>query len=378
MSSVDADRRALLLSGSLGMGHDVVAEACASSLSGRGWQCRTLDAMRLLGPGAGALGEQVFRGLLALPGAYDAFHFSQLRRGGRLARWTDAAASARLAPRLRAELADRPVRLVVSVFATGAAVAERLKREHPGLVSAVFCTDVGVHRLWVHEGTDLFLVTSETAACYVRRFRPEATVAVVPAPVRAAFYDPPPQREARAALGVPPDVPCVLLMSGAWGLGPLVGSAAALAAAGVRVLAVAGRNTVLAERLRALSARQPHVVPFGFTDRVPVLMAASDLVITASGDTCNEARVIGRDLLLLDVVPGHGRDNLQHELERGGAEVVSTDPATLVRAALAALSRVRRPATRVVGTPDGWEQAFTAALARVGLADTVPVPMPVP
>src|SRR5512142_160838 len=132
------------------MGHDVVAEACASSLSGRGWQCRTLDTMRLLGPGAGALGEQVFRGLLALPGAYDAFHFSQLRRGGRLARWTDAAAAA------------RPVRLVVSVFATGGAVAECLKREHPGLVSAVFCTDVGVHRLWVHEGTDLFLVTSET------------------------------------------------------------------------------------------------------------------------------------------------------------------------------------------------------------------------
>ena len=27
----------------------------------------------------------------------------------------------------------------------------------------------------------------------------------------------------------------------------------------------------------------------------------------------------GRDLLLLDVIAGHGRENLQHELERGDA-----------------------------------------------------------
>ena len=50
-------------------------------------------------------------------------------------------------------------------------------------------------------------------------------------------------------------------------------------------------------------------------------MAASDLVITSSGDTCTEARTVGRPLLLLDVVQGHGRDNLQHELELGDAAV---------------------------------------------------------
>ena len=58
---------------------------------------------------------------------------------------------------------------------------------------------------------------------------------------------------------------------------------------------------------------------FGFTDRIPELMAAADLVITSSGDTCAEARAVGRPLLLLDLVPGHGRDNLQHELELGDA-----------------------------------------------------------
>ena len=50
-------------------------------------------------------------------------------------------------------------------------------------------TDSYAHRLWVHEGTDLFLVTSHLAACSVRRYRPRARVEVVSAPARPEFYD---------------------------------------------------------------------------------------------------------------------------------------------------------------------------------------------
>ena len=39
---------ALLLSGSIGMGHDALAAACATALAARGFSTRTLDAMRLL------------------------------------------------------------------------------------------------------------------------------------------------------------------------------------------------------------------------------------------------------------------------------------------------------------------------------------------
>jgi processive 1,2-diacylglycerol beta-glucosyltransferase len=69
-------RQALLLSGSLGAGHDVVAGACAASLRRHGWSTQTLDAMRLLGRVSATSGEAVFRGMLAVPGLYDAFHFS--------------------------------------------------------------------------------------------------------------------------------------------------------------------------------------------------------------------------------------------------------------------------------------------------------------
>jgi UDP-N-acetylglucosamine:LPS N-acetylglucosamine transferase len=363
-------RAALLLSGSLGMGHDVVAAACAASLRRRGFSTRTTDSLRMMGGRAGSAGEHVFRAMVAVPGLYDAVHFSQMRTGGPLTRVIEAASNRFLVPELRAELSRTSTDLVISIFATGAAAASRVKAQFPGLVTAVFSTDVCVHRLWVHDNTDLYLVTSPTAARYVRRFHPGARVAVVPTPVRAPFYDPPTQEAARAALGIPAAASCVLLMSGSWGLGPLADAAEALAAAGVWVLAVAGRNARLERRLRESAAGRDRIVPFGFTHRIPELMAASDLVVTSSGDTCSEARVVGRDLLLLDVVPGHGRDNLQEELNRGRADVTSPDGASLARSALTCLDRVKPPSARVAGAPDAWEQAFGAALTQVGLGSS--------
>jgi UDP-N-acetylglucosamine:LPS N-acetylglucosamine transferase len=356
---------ALLLSGSLGMGHDVMAEACAVSLDRRGWTSDTMNSLALMGKAAGGVGERAFRALLGVPGAYDAFHFEQLRLGGRLARLAERGSSKYAVPALEAELDRRPADLLISVFATGAAAAARVRARRPGLRSVVFCTDVCPHRIWVHENTDLYLVTSQTAQAFVRRFHPTAEIAVVPTPVRPQFYAAPAQADARGELGVPGDARCVLLMAGGWGLGPLVALAESLAGAGIHTLAVAGRNASLESALRAAGEGQPRLVPFGFTDRIPTLMAAADLVITSSGDTCSEARVVGRHLLLLDVVPGHGRENLQHELERGAADVAPTDPDGLCRSALACLDRVPPPTARVAQTPEAWEAAFDDALARL-------------
>jgi processive 1,2-diacylglycerol beta-glucosyltransferase len=360
-------RSAVLLSGSLGMGHDVMAEACATTLGAYGWSTQTLDAMRLLGKRGSRAGEAVFRGMLATPGLFDAFHFSALRPGSRLALLTNAAARRRIVPRLRAHLDEHPADLAISVFATGASAVSTLAERYPSMTHVVFCTDVTPHRLWVHPHTDLYLVTSVVAEAAVRRFEPEARVLVIPPAVRAAFYSPPPQWQARAQLGVPPVERCVLLMSGAWGLGPVAEAAEALGDAGVHVLAVAGRNEKLERRLRAVAERQPRVRAFGFTTQIPDLMSAADLVVTSSGDTCTEARTVGRALLLLDVVPGHGRDNLQHELELGDAGVTSAKSGAVVRSALAMLDRIK-PAAEAgpTRTMAAWETAFTSALESIG------------
>jgi len=358
---------ALLLSGSIGMGHETLADACAAKLESDGWSTQTLDLMRLLGRGADSVGDAVFRSMLAVPGLFDAFHFAALRTGNRLAELADAAARRQILPRLRARLDADPADLVLSVFATGASAASQLASRYPSMSHVVFCTDATPHRLWVHRNVDLYLVTSAVAEQAVRRFEPDARVLVVPAPLRAPFYDPPSQPDARRRLGLPEQERCVLLMSGAWGIGPVAKVAEALGNAGVHVLAVAGRNARLERNLRAAAARQPHVRPIGYTTRIAELMAASDLVVTSSGDTCTEARTVGRPLLLLDVVQGHGRDNLQHELELGQAAVSSGRAADVVRGVLAALDQAKPATAGATRTRAAWESAFATALDSLGL-----------
>jgi processive 1,2-diacylglycerol beta-glucosyltransferase len=359
-------RRAVVLSGSLGAGHVAMAEAVAEALPTPAWSVRTVDAMALLGSWSGRWGEAVFRRLLSVPPLYDVLHFGHLRPGSRLAVRLDQAAARRLLPAVQRDLQARPADLLVSVFPTGASVAAAVRRAGLPVRTVVVCPDAVVHRLWAWPGTDLFVVSSGSAAASVRRYLPRAQVVVAVPPVRAAFFQAPPRGPARAALGLTAESSCVLLLGGGWGLGPLVQAAEQLAGAGVEVLAVAGRNRGLERRLRALPATDGRVHVFGFTDQMPQLMAAADVVVTTAGAlTCHEARVVGRPLVLIDALPGHGRDNLQRELELGGAAVAGIRPEE-IRAAVQMVLAGDGPAAPA--PPTGrWAEEFRAALGRVDL-----------
>lgn len=301
--------------------------------------------------------------MLAVPGLYDAFHYAGLRTGGRLAGQTDMAIRQRLVPVLRDRLDRNPVELVISISPAGASAVSTVAARYPSMRHVVFCTDAAPHRLWTHPNVDLYLVTSAAAEPAVQRYQPEARVCVLDPPVRPEFFRAPAQRSARAGLRVPEHGRCVLLIGGSRGLGPLADIASALASRDLSVLVVAGDNARLERKIRA--AANTLVQVFGFTDRMPELMAASDLVITTPGATCMEARTVGRPLLLLDLIQGHGRDNLQHELELGNAAVTSKRPDDVVRSALACLGRMRPAATEPTRSLADWEAQFRVALETV-------------
>src|SRR5438552_16784505 len=148
--SADAERRhALLLSGSLGLGHDVMAAACAHSLEARGWTTETLDAMQLLTSTGSRVGQAVFRSIFAVPGLYDAFHFNALRTGKGIARYLDRQSRQLVVPRLRKHMASCRPDLLVSVFATAASAVGVIKAEFPGVRTMTFCTDANPYAMWV-------------------------------------------------------------------------------------------------------------------------------------------------------------------------------------------------------------------------------------
>ena len=358
---MDRLSRVLFLSGALGRGHDTLATACASDLDEAGVASRTVDCLDLMGGRSGRAGSWAFRRLVASP-VYDSFHFGLLHGDGRLGAWADRSAAGRIHSRLRQEIDEFDPDVLVPVFATGVTAACEVKRAGRDRSVVVFLSDAVAHRLWVHEDVDTFLVTSALAAASIRRYRPEADVRIVDAPVARSFRAPPPQAAARATLGVPGDAKCVLLMAGAWGIGPLDDIAAALASAGFWVLAVAGTNRRLLGRLRSVAARHRNVIALGYTYEVPALMAASDVVVTTSGATCGEARAVGRGLILLDVIPGHGRENLLHQLELGGAAVAPSTPEGVTRAVTAYLAHPDRwwPASAPTGGAGRFVDAIGA------------------
>lgn len=370
--------RAVILSGALGSGHDVVSQVVGDGLGRHGWDVRTLDCMALLGSAGAKVGDRVFRQITTMPGLYDGLHFADFRRGGPMVRFIDREATRRLVPAVKTELDRSPAELLVATFATGASVAAKLRPALPEHKTIVLCTDVDVYWLWVWEEVDLFLVTSQAAAGSVRRYLPRAQVQLVPPLVRPEFYRAPDQESARRTLGVPLDAPCVLIMGGGWGMGPIEDAARALGADGVHVLAVAGRNERLVRRLDALQidggqidgGRSATLHPFGFTDRIPELMSAADVVVTTPGaTTCGEARVVGRHLVIIDSLPGHGRENLQHELEQGDADACGPTGAEVHATVSAVLEQVKRPLPTVVRPAGEWNDAFSTALESIGLND---------
>lgn len=324
--------------------------------------------MALLGGPGRLLGEVAFRRAVSVAPLYDALHFSQLRAGTPLAEAMEAAASARLVPRLRHEIAASGAQLLVSVFATGAGALGRLRSELPDHRVVVICLDAAAHRLWAHEGVDRYVVSSEMTAGTIRQYLPFADVVVLPPPVRPGFFSAPGRAEARDALGVDRAVPCVLLMGGGWGMGLLVDAAAALVSAGYRVLAVAGDNTALRRRLQALARRLPRaggsgVTVYGYTSQVPTLMAACDVVVTTPGQTCHEARVVRRPLVVLDALPGHGRENLLQQMGYGGALACTPRPASVVAGVAAVLEgAVDADAPWPVRDALAWDRLFLHAV----------------
>jgi UDP-N-acetylglucosamine:LPS N-acetylglucosamine transferase len=327
--------------------------------------------MELLGRVESRIGDGVFRWLSARPSIYDSLHFSHFRPGSRLAMAMDRAATKRLVPAVEAALNECGADLLISAFPTGASTAAKLAQRRPDLRTAVLCTDACLHRLWVWPETDLFLVTSEVAAASVQRYLPGAHIVLVPPPVREDFYRVGSQTSARRELGLPATGPCVLVMGGGWGLGPLAAVTAALAGEGIHVLAVAGRNRRLETLLNDLSRTSPFIHPFGFTERVPQLMAAADLVVTTPGaTTCSEARIVGRGLVLLDVLPGHGRENLQHQLEVGNAWACDADPSGVVPSVLTALDCLPLTPPESPYKAGEWEKAVATALTELELGTT--------
>jgi len=182
------------------------------------------------------------------------------------------------------------------------------------------------HVLFAVRGSDAMCAPTEEAARRMRRLGvPLEEIRVTGYPIDRRFLAPPPTPpEARAALGLEPDRPLVLLSLGAEGVGPRTEDwVEALLATDVAatVAVMTARHETLKATLdeRAREARgRTRLVPLGFRHDVPLWLAAADLVVAKAGPASTlEALAVGAPIGHVYVAGVHERLVVDFALSRG-------------------------------------------------------------
>jgi len=210
-----------------------------------------------------------------------------------------------------------------------------LRRTLPGVPFATVVTDlVSVHPLWLCPDVDLLCVPTEPAGqLALGAGVPCEKLRILGLPVSRKFALSASRSEAemvgnrperRRRLGLPADLPLVLLVSGGEGMGPIADIARALAQtlqqdgrpAG-QLAVVCGRNRALQRQLEAVRWEIP-VRVVGFVDNMPEWMGGADLLVTKAGPaTISEAFVMGLPILLSGFIPGQEEGNVPYVVDNG-------------------------------------------------------------
>lgn len=182
-------------------------------------------------------------------------------------------------------------------------------------------TDFDAHAFWVQPTADRFFVaTPEVRAVLAGRGIQQERITVTGIPIAAAFSRSFDRAAARAALGLDPDTPVVLVTAGGAGVGAFEATVAAVLGCGpVQVMAVAGRNEALRRRLASLSVPiGSHLRALGFVTTIEEVMAAADLAVAKSGGlTTSECLAMGLPMVVRDPIPGQEERNADYILEAG-------------------------------------------------------------
>jgi UDP-N-acetylglucosamine:LPS N-acetylglucosamine transferase len=301
--------RFLVLSASMGGGHDTVAAELSDRLTGLGHRVSHADVLSLLPAGLGPALRSFYHATIThLPALYAGI-YEVFFREGRVPRPGTTPLATLAAGRLRTLTTRRRPHVIVSVFHLAAQVTGQLRdRGTLRVPSAVMMTDFAVHRQWLHPGNDMYLCLADEIADHVTRSIGRPAVASGPV-VAERFIRPSPAGAARWHRRLDNgDRPVVLLSTGAWGAATRVERTVRLLAdAGYLPVVLCGEN----ERLRRGLPAFPHAVVLGWVDDLPGLMGASDVLVdNAAGQTALQALAVGLPVIGYQPIPGHGAESV--------------------------------------------------------------------
>jgi processive 1,2-diacylglycerol beta-glucosyltransferase len=310
ISDLSRPARVLILSASMGEGHNSAARALAADLAIEDPEAivEIVDGLSALGWGLGRMIRKGYeRQLRRTPGIYG-FIYTLLRSLRPL----------RMAMRLLiADLGGHRLSKVITAFRPTAVVST-----YPGLTiilghmrrtgrlsvpAYATITDLGGLEFWVDRGIDEHFVMHSACEATAERLGGRGSVRLVRPLVVPAFYEPREPREARRTLGLPSDGPLVVVSGGGWGIGALEEAArVALRLPESTVVVLGGHSLAVRAQLQAAFAAESRVVVLGFTEQMSDLLAAADVLVHSTGGvTVLEALARGCPVVSYGHLTGH-------------------------------------------------------------------------
>lgn len=319
-------RRVLLVSATIGEGHNATARAVEQAARHLWPDCEVswVDALDVMGRWV----PSTFRWIYVVnvettPWLYN-FFYAALWRYRWFAHASRRFVGAWSGRRLRPVLDARQPDLVVSTYPLGTAGLDWLRRNDAlNVPTAAVISDFSPHPFWVYPEIDLHYVMSDASLREMHRAVPGAVGEVCVPPVVSAFR-PRDKSAARRTRGLPPDEFVVLISCGSLGFGSIdraVEASLRVAEVG-RVVVACGHNEPARRRLAERAERDARLEPLGWVDDMPLRTACADLVVTnAGGATALEALAAGRTVVMFEPIAGHGRANAELMARAGLAEL---------------------------------------------------------
>lgn len=238
---------------------------------------------------------------------------------------------------------------IVSTYPGTSEILGRLRRwGRLSIPCASGITDLAALRYWSHPGIDLHLVTHPESVEEVVSIAPGTRVVPVRGLHSPEFLEPRDRTHARRALGLPTEPKLVVISGGGWAVGDMAGGIeATLGVHGAHAAVLCGRDEQFRARLDARFGATGRVHTLGFIDQMPDLLTAADaLVHSTAGLTVLEALICGCPAISYGWGVGHIRANNHAFARLGLAEVAPDRPALEValRRALEQRPEPLRPA----------------------------------
>lgn len=325
--------KVLLLSASTGNGHMSAAWAVESVLKERGHEAKTVDVLDHTG--------RAFRGWYR--GGYEVLvrrkpqlwgHLYKSSDKKRFNYWFQTGLDVAFVSKMGRFLAHERPDWVLCTHSLPQPVLSRW-RTRLSFRMGIVVTDLYPQLMWLRGRPDWFFVPGEWSKTILeqRSSHAEGRISVTGIPVDPRFGERQNRGEAKAAVGLLPDKPLVLVSSGGIGGGPIGQVVAELGARqDCNFIVVCGRSEAAFRAASSAACPNVRVEAHVSTDQMISFMHAADLIVAKPGGiTTFEALASGLPFLVYDpfLIPGQEEKNAEFLVE-SGIGVRASNPVSLL------------------------------------------------